>query len=147
MVHFLYHQDYTFEAPSEPARKKVRITINSKPGDITAKQQQPQRTPGDDMIGHARVFTIATKYGIPSLKQAAIDKFQSAVKQHWSHKTFPEVIEEVYTTTPEEVRELRVVIARTILKNPKSLQVKEVEDAIRSIDGLAFDLLKLKTNK
>ncbi|KJY01922.1 hypothetical protein TI39_contig272g00011 [Zymoseptoria brevis] len=143
---FFYLQDYEFEEPCMPSRKKIKLTINSGNGHVLGKQQL-KRTPSDDMIGHARVFAIALKYGVPALKRAAVDKFQSTIKTHWSHNDFPSVIEEVYSSTPDEVRELREVVARTILKNPKSLRSKEVEATIRSIDGLAFDLLKLKTNK
>ncbi|EGP89005.1 uncharacterized protein MYCGRDRAFT_17373, partial [Zymoseptoria tritici IPO323] len=119
LVDYFYLQDYEFEEPCMPMK----------------------RTASDDMIGHARVFAIALKYGVPALKRAAVDKFQNTIKTQWSHNDFPSVIEEVYSSTPDEVRELREVVARTILKNPKSLQSKEVEATIRSIDGLAFDLL------
>jgi hypothetical protein len=147
MVDFFYHQDYELEqSTTTPAHKKMKLTLNAG-GMQSVSRKQPKRTVGDDMISHARVFTMAIKYGVPALKRAAINKFQGDVKLHWSHDTFPLVIEEVYNSTPEEVRELREIIARTILKNPKVLQNKEVEATIRSIDGLAFDLLKLKTNK
>ncbi|SMR49062.1 unnamed protein product [Zymoseptoria tritici ST99CH_1A5] len=146
LVDYFYLQDYEFEEPCMPSRKKIKLTINSGNGHVLSKPQV-KRTASDDMIGHARVFAIALKYGVPALKRAAVDKFQNTIKTQWSHNDFPSVIEEVYSSTPDEVRELREVVARTILKNPKSLQSKEVEATIRSIDGLAFDLLKLKTNK
>lgn len=60
-----------------------------------------------NMIHHAKMFAIAVKYHIPPLKAFAAAKFTIAIRKHFAHNNFADALDVVFTTTPDEVRDLR----------------------------------------
>ncbi|SMQ49234.1 unnamed protein product [Zymoseptoria tritici ST99CH_3D7] len=140
MIDFLYRHSYTFEHDLPPVPEKRKTARPAKHGKRRLVTPEPANT--ICMVEHAKVFAMACKYGIPELKREARDQFIEAVADHWSHESFAQAIEEVYHSTSEGVGELREVVVKTILDNHKLLEDKNVEAAISSIDGLAYNLLK-----
>ncbi|SMR50240.1 unnamed protein product [Zymoseptoria tritici ST99CH_3D1] len=137
MVDFCYKQQYRIDDTS--ARKR------GPDGVLVPETKANGKMNKGHMVEHAQVFAVACKYGIPSLRSAASKRFQTAVASHWSGTKFAQTIEEVYGSTPDEERELRKVITKTLLDHPELLHKKDVEATIRGIDGLAYDLLKANT--
>lgn len=94
------------------------------------------------MVMHARIFATAVKYQVPALKCLAAMKFAAAVESRWNHISFAEAAHIVYTTTPEDVRELRDVVADAISAHEGLLDKPEVKSVVLDINGLAYELLR-----
>ena len=96
----------------------------------------------NNMVVHARVFALAVKYQIPALKDLAASKFASAVESDWNHSSLTEALRVVHSTTPEDARELRDIVAKVLLTHEKLLDKPEVESAVLDIRRLAYELLR-----
>ena len=158
MVKFFYHLDYCGDDVSlAPATHALADPFHQTPSPKKRRRQAAKSpltpvleagtaapsTPTDgNMVMHARVFAAAVKYQVPALKALSASKFAHAVEANASHDTFAEAVHITYTTTPEEVTELRDVIAKTLTERGELLNKPEVEVVVRSINGLAYELLK-----
>ncbi|KAK5135602.1 hypothetical protein LTR08_005082 [Meristemomyces frigidus] len=118
MVHFFYHLDYR--------------------ADVVFIAPVPL---GTRTYAH-KVIKAHRKSKVPSLKSLAVAKFIGAVDANWRHDSLAEAAHLVYTTTPEDVHELRDVVASTLTEHGELLDNEEVEGVVRSITGLAYELLK-----
>lgn len=121
MVHFFYHQDYTTEA-------------------VTLAAEEP---PSDNanMVMHAKVFATAVKYQVPALASLAAKKFEQSAKLNYEHADFARAIKAVYTSTPEDEIELRTVVVGILGQHKELMKKPEIRSIVKSINGLAFDLL------
>lgn len=54
----------------------------------------------EQILDHVRVYTLADKLDIGGLKSLAKSKFQAAVSGHWPLPRFPEIVREIFTSTP-----------------------------------------------
>jgi hypothetical protein len=68
-------------------------------------------------------------------------RFSAAVKANWNHPTFAEAARIVYTTTTEEVRDLRNIVTAAIDEHPSLLRRTEVKKVVRPIPDLCWDLV------
>lgn len=95
------------------------------------------------MLAHAKLFAIAVKYHIPSLKDAAAAKFSLAATKHCDgHTCLGRTLEAVFLDTPDDVRELRDIVIGLLQANKDLLLRADIETAVKGIPELAFDLLK-----
>ncbi|SMQ49233.1 unnamed protein product [Zymoseptoria tritici ST99CH_3D7] len=138
LVHFLYRQEYEFRCVlngdgKEPFEKKAYIST--------------LRAQSLDMLGHAKMFAIAVKYDVSSLRRYAFDHFKRAIATGGSNPGLGDVIREVYTSTPEIAQELRGALTSRLLRRRELLSTPSVRAAIESVDGLAYDLLVHGKNK
>ena len=123
-------------------------TQRSKKGKKKMKRSTPDghlessATQTTGLATHARMYSLADKYGIGGLKVLAQQKFEQAVRQQWDSEEFAPAVHVVYASTPDGDRSLRDVVMETIYSYKSLLQKLEVETAVRDIPGLAFDLLK-----
>lgn len=123
MIEFFYHFDYL----RTPAPASTPATATS------------------FLVEHARVFAMAIKYQIDGLRQLAAKKFKQTASVHWNHEDFAHAIHVVYTSTVDDVQELRAIVADTINDHLNDLQDKdEIEVVVSSLGGLAYSLLKRK---
>ncbi|KAM5470701.1 hypothetical protein MauCBS54593_003742 [Microsporum audouinii] len=92
----------------------------------------------------AQIYGLADRYGIPSLKKHVKDKFSKSIRACWDMDDFPLVIEEVYSSTPAAVRDLRDLVAGISYEFRSKLLVKE--EFIRVLEScscFAADLVRL----
>ncbi|EMC94017.1 hypothetical protein BAUCODRAFT_158650 [Baudoinia panamericana UAMH 10762] len=161
MIDFLYKHDYT----------ATRVVVTEDEAHITAYAKESQTagsffpafhglsgsqwpskhndkvTPTGDCntVMHAKMYALGSKYGIHSLQDAALGKFMKAATYAWNSEAFVVALRLVYTTTPENDKGLRNVATQTLLRHEDVLLRKgSMEKCMRSIDGLAYDLLKAK---
>lgn len=89
MIEYFYHFDYLRDlaAPSTSA------------------------TPDPFLIEHAKVFAMAVKHQADGLGQLAARKFEKAASIYWDHKDFAQAAHVVYTSTPDDVQDLRRAVA------------------------------------
>jgi hypothetical protein len=122
MVHCFYHLDYlqdgvevpdvaTQEEPATaPPKKKTRTsTASSRAKMLAPSQPSLPPTPKVHLIEHAKLFAMAVKYHVDALRDLAAQKFKNEVEQHWNHEGLAHAIHLIYTTTADEVTQLREV--------------------------------------
>lgn len=83
------------------------------------------------LVVHARVYALADKCLIPSLKHLAAQKFIDQIAQHYDSPAFAMACEEVYESTLDSDRGLRDPILDLLIQNPAVAardDVKEVMD-------------------
>lgn len=159
MVDFFYHLDYI--APTLPAwsvTKKVpqespssttetAVEVDDPWADLTAgkksKKKKKKHAVDDNVTVHARVFAAAVKYQVPSLQALAAFKFATAARLSWDHPNFAKAARIVYTTTPEEFRELRDIVVQTIHGHETLFGKALIEQTIRGTDALSWELCRL----
>ncbi len=96
--------------------------------------------PTTDLLVHARVYALADKLGIPSLKAFSKSKFETLVEHHWDDSGLPDAMEEVYENTVESDRGLRNVVVQAFRAHPELAWREEVKEVLRACAPLARDL-------
>lgn len=132
MIEYFYHFDYPRAdlLPDPPSPEAVSATTGSKLG----------------LDEHAKVFAMATKYKIPELQYVATAKFRAVINKHSIPGDLAHTANLVYTSTPEDVAQLRSIVAAKIANYIKKGEVtKQWEYEFRNTPGLAYVLFKLHT--
>ncbi|KAK0609750.1 hypothetical protein B0T17DRAFT_512582 [Bombardia bombarda] len=168
-MHYLYHLDYPHQpmpqdgdavtGVTEPetvanttshdgdAVHLTRIRCNAEVGRSCNKKkcQKHKRgrglPPSSNLTTHARVFAIAEYLVIPGLKVLAVKKFREEVQKSWNSDDFFEAMEVVYTSTGEDVREMRDAIVDAIHSHQELLDSVRVKHSLRNNPPLTFDVL------
>lgn len=159
MVGYFYHLDYLYEnnaattpavievpdSPAPPPKKKARKTAPAKRTRASTSapiEAMPPAGPKVHFIGHAKVFAMAVKYHIAALQNLATQKFKAEVAEHWDHEDLAHAIHVIYTSTAEDVTQLREVAVEALNAHRDQLLEKPgIATLLRSITGLACDLL------
>jgi len=149
MVHFFYHLEYSADlvfitpalattaaqqTPKTKASKKFNSRI-SLGASFNAPTTVKPSTDGN-MVMYARVFAAAVKYRVSALKVLSCKEFSDAVTANYNHASFAEAAQIAYTTTPEDVRELRDIVVSTIDTHPMLLAKAEVKNVVRPHQGM-----------
>ncbi|KAL2158848.1 hypothetical protein VTH06DRAFT_4040 [Thermothelomyces fergusii] len=119
MLHYLYHLDY----PRQPGATQGRITVSKAEipdslkytGIVIARNDRvPKSFEEPNLSIHAKLYALAEKYDMQTLKTLALEKFKEEVKFHWNTDDFVRAAEEAYTSTLESDRGLRNVVVDAI---------------------------------
>ncbi|KAM3068339.1 hypothetical protein ACMFMG_009478 [Clarireedia jacksonii] len=93
------------------------------------------------MVFNAKVYSIADKYEVLSLKSHAKQKFETTVDTCWDMDDFPHAITEVYNSTPSVDQGLRKVVVDAACKHIDQLLSKqEFRDVLEGTEGFAPDV-------
>lgn len=85
---------------------------------------------------------MSVKYHVDGLCDMAVEKFKAEVADHWNHEDLAHAIHVIYTSTADEVTQLRELAAKVLSEHLDELMEKpEVATLLRSINGLAYDIL------
>lgn len=162
MVGYFYHLNYlhddnaaaapaVIEVQDSPAPPKKRprktgttTTTTKRTRASTVAPTQAAQPPSSKvhLIEHAKAFAMATKYQIDALQNLAAQKFRAEVEQHWDHEDLAHAIHVIYTSTADEVTQLRKITVQALNAHRGQLLEKpEIATLLRSITGLACDLL------
>ncbi|VUC25003.1 unnamed protein product [Clonostachys rosea] len=95
---------------------------------------------GFSLLVHAKVYSLAEKYGILSLKKLAVDKFERQVRGDCDTEDFLEAAVEAYTGTVKGDRELRDEVVRAITLRMDVLKQESFREAINGLD-IGVDVL------
>jgi len=96
------------------------------------------------LLLHTRVYALAEKYDIPSLKELAQRKFEMAMACFYDSSEFAEAIEEVYCSTVDTDRGLRDVVLQAFRSHPALATTQDVYAVIKETPTLAFELFKIE---
>ncbi|KAK3117874.1 hypothetical protein LTR53_000287 [Teratosphaeriaceae sp. CCFEE 6253] len=161
MIHYFYHLDYNAAPPEDLASHTgifMETSASGTPRHVDSQASSSERgrdslstvdeqsdsrptKTGGNMAMHAHVFAAATKYHVPALQVLSACKFYGALRANWDHESFAEAARVVYTTTAEGVSMLREEVVQAITEHGSLLEKPAVEAVVRSINGLAYELL------
>lgn len=96
------------------------------------------------LLLHTRVYALAEKYDIPSLKSLARRKFEMAMACNYDSPELPEVIEEIYCSTIDSDRGLRDIVLNLFTCHPQLAITPDVHTIINETPSLALELFKLE---
>lgn len=134
MIHYFYHLDYP-STPSEDAE------MEGSEIDVPAETEASATTV--HLIEHAKAFAMAVKYQAGGLRTLATAKFKASVVKDWEHGDFAHTIYIVYTSTPDDVMELRTIVADAVHEHEKYfVDIPEIESLACSLPSFAYDLLQ-----
>ena len=92
------------------------------------------------------MYEIADKYDVVGLKGLVAEKFSRACQHFWNDAVFAAAAHHVFTTTPDHDKGLRDIVSKTISQHmPELVKKPEVEALLTEFNGLAFGLLRMKT--
>lgn len=94
-------------------------------------------------VFNAKVYGIADKYDVTTLKLQAKEKFEQAAKTCWRMDDFPHAITEVYSSTPATDRGLRDVVTRVVCGHiDVFLEKQEFKNVLEETVGFAADITR-----
>ena len=163
MVGYFYHLDYLRDDNAAAASALIEVEDSPAPPKKKGRKYAPAKKARASMsaptqaalppslnvhlIEHAKVFAMAVKYRIAALQNLAAQKFQAEVIEHWDHEDLAHAIHVIYTSTAEDVTQLREVVVEVLNAHRDQLLLKpEITTLLRSITGLACDLLLLDSS-
>ena len=95
-----------------------------------------------DLLLHTKVYALAEKYDIPSLKRLAREKFEVAMACSYDSPDFAHAIEHVYCSTLDTDRGLRDVVLAAFDCHPQLAAAQDVCCSIKRTPSLAFELFQ-----
>jgi hypothetical protein len=95
---------------------------------------------------HAKVFAAAFKYDIRPLEYTARKKLKDQMECNWDVVNLITATHVIFNLTPDSEFELRNILKDTMVRYALPMvQNPGFEEAVASIDGLAYDLFRRKT--
>jgi len=107
-------------------------------------EEDEYETDESNLLTHSRVYALAEKYDIPSLKDVARAKFEIAMACFYDSPEFADAIDEVYCTTIDTDRGLRDVVLQAFRNHPQLATTQDVFNVIKHTPSLAFELWKIE---
>ncbi|TVY28203.1 hypothetical protein LHYA1_G003352 [Lachnellula hyalina] len=112
-------------------------SILEEPDNISATTDVPS------LLNNVLVYAIAEKYGIAELKELAKSKFQGQAGSLLSAREFPEIIRELYRSTPSSDRGLRDIVSQVCAQHGRTIvDSPDLSDIILEVGEFGLDLLR-----
>lgn len=70
--------------------------------------------PNVELCLHANVYALGEKYEIAAMKEASLRKFEDKAESSWDSEDFRDAVKIVFTTTADQDRDLRDLVARIL---------------------------------
>lgn len=112
--------------------------------DCEEYEEYEYETDDSNLLTHTRVYALAEKYDIPTLKELAKRKFEMAMACYYDSPEFADAIEEVYCSTIDTDRGLRDVVLQAFRSHPQLASTQDVFAVIKETPSLAFELWKVE---
>lgn len=99
------------------------------------------------IITHAKMFALAVKYQAKELRHFAKCSFRYATQTAWDSDAFPEAVEIVLNSTPEDVTDLRHIVFDLLNDNLAVFMNKpEINELVHNHPDLAYEVLMRQTD-
>lgn len=91
-----------------------------------------------------RLYVMADKFDVPSLKLLARDRFYRAAETSWDKvEWFPDVVDEIYSCTPSSDIALREIVSSLVGPNLcHNIQRERMDDIMRKHGDFAVDAIQ-----
>lgn len=140
--------EFPEKAPRSPVTKRAKTPplIADDGSDYDSYDEEEEETQVDEshLFLHTKVYALAEKYDIPSLKALARQKFEMAVACNYDSPELPEAIEEIYCSTLDTDRGLRDIILELFNCYPQLATTPDILQVIKDLPSLAMELFKLE---
>jgi hypothetical protein len=103
---------------------------------------QPPDADGTQLLLHAKVYEIADKYDVPTLRKLACEKFERACRIYWNDAQFLVAAAHALSTTPDNDKGLRDIICRVIIVHRQLLDNQDVEKLLNEHPQANFAVTK-----
>ncbi len=100
--------------------------------------------PESHLLLHTKVYALAEKYDISSLKQLAKRKFEMEMACYFDSPELAEAIEDVYCSTIDSDRGLRDVVLQAFKAHPELESTQDVHAVVHSTPTLERELWKIQ---
>lgn len=125
----------------KPATPPLEPDSGSESEEIVEEEEESAES---HLVLHTKVYALAEKYDVPSLKQLAKSKFEMAMACYYDSPEFAEAIEEVYCSTIDSDRGLRDIVLEAFKSHPQLANTQDVYNVIKDTPSLAFELFKVE---
>jgi len=134
------------KAPQSPKQTRAHTPplVSDNESDYDSYSDDDESDDESYLLLHTRVYALAEKYDIPSLKQLARSKFEMAMACHYDSPDFAEAIEEVYCSTIDSDRGLRDIVLEAFKSHPQLANTGDVFQVIQGTPSLALELFKVE---
>ncbi len=139
--------DSSTKVPRSPIRRRAQTPPFIQDGESDDESYDEEEDLPEDqanLVIHARVYALAEKYDIPSLKHIAKQKLEMAMACNYDSPDLPLAIEEVYCSTIDTDRGLRDIVCEAFRCHPQLASTPDVRHAISELPSLALDLFKIE---
>lgn len=120
-------------SPERSSTPPSEIDVDEVTSDDESNEQDTLSPPTEShLLLHTRVYALAEKYDIPSLKLVAQQKFEAAMACYYDAPEFAEAVEEVYCSTIDSDRGLRDVCLQAFATHPQLVTTQDVYAVIEN---------------
>ncbi|KAJ6282184.1 hypothetical protein J3E71DRAFT_361129 [Bipolaris maydis] len=96
------------------------------------------------LLTHSKMYEMAEKYEVISLKELAKEKFNRGYNRFWNTLDFHIAASHAFSTTPEDDTGLRDLVSQTITKHMELTQAPDIRKLLMQFNGLALGILDAK---
>jgi len=133
--------------PRSPAKNRQHLSPYDSEANSDYESYDDEEEVGEEeshLLTHTRVYALAEKYDIPSLKELAQSKFEMAMACYYDSSEFADAIEEVYCSTIDTDRGLRDIVLQAFRAHPALATTQDVYAVIKETPALAMELYKIE---
>lgn len=97
---------------------------------------------------YLRLFTVASKYDVPTLLKEAVRFVKAALASNSSASWFPDVVYQIYEELPTHHGELRAVVSRICYADMSTLlKTQQFRKLLMDVPALAVDAMDIMNKK
>lgn len=138
LIQYFYRQDYQSNYQSLVAKAGQS---NDFKGEASTSQGH-DNVDDSHPVFHAKVYTLAEYYDVPTLKELALDNFTRIImRDDLDTERLLASVEEAYTSTVQEDRGLCDAITEFFCTHFNLLDEERVRDMLRATDSLSYDMV------
>jgi hypothetical protein len=138
MISYMYTFDYRDEEHRDHRDLCLESSICNIPSRYESHEHRNiihQEKDQPALLSSVRVYAIADKYDIPSLKRLAKERFESWAKKNWAREDFSDIVREIFESTPTSDRGLRDIVIRIVALHADVLTKKDEFRRLIEEDG------------
>ncbi|KAI0130419.1 hypothetical protein BJ170DRAFT_620108 [Xylariales sp. AK1849] len=126
--------------PVPPSENGAEQPIKKKGKKKKKSVVSPSPQVSSNLVVHAKIYALASKFCIQGLKILSAEKFKTEVESCWDSDDFLSAAQQVYTSTDAQDRTMRDAVLSVLKQHTELLDRKQVQDVIKGLE-LSFDLL------
>ncbi|TKA62077.1 hypothetical protein B0A49_13128 [Cryomyces minteri] len=123
------------------------ITMSADAESSESEEEEEDLMESPNLVTHSRVYALAEKYDIPSLKLLAAQKFEVALACWFDSNEIPDAIEDVYHGTIDSDRGLRDIVIQALRCQPTMAYRKDVKSLLPEVPQFAEELWKVQNGQ
>ncbi|KAK5010502.1 hypothetical protein LTR28_009511, partial [Elasticomyces elasticus] len=132
-------------AGKRPRSPTITISAEAQMFEIENKGEAQASVGSPNLVVHSRVYTLAEKYDVSSLKLLARWKFEVALACWYDPNEIHDVVEDVYCGTIDSNRELRDVAIGALQCPPTIAYREDIKGLLPNVPRFAEELWRVQS--